>query len=315
MMLSRIYTAALLAGVAFGAAAAPPSLEVALTPPEGPYHRTAVYTVTVEADTTAQYEFPDLVAAEEGIEITQGEITAESIGENRMRRTRRYVLDPLSPGLYRLPPFDLGWRDGEEEGALTAPALAYHARELTEAEMEAVAQFSGITPPEALLPEPRFSWWLLVVGNLAALAAAVALFLLWRRRRGLAESAAPALPAWKTALNRLRELQQRNLPETGKLDAYYVDLSAILRYYIEDRFHIQAPEQTTPEFIEAASTCGVFSETQQVFLSGFLRQCDRIKFARLQPGLEDAREHFKQVRLFVKETIPEEARQSLEQAA
>lgn len=302
----RLASIALLAGAfTLAAHAGAPVLETALAPPETPYHRAAVYAVTVECAPEAQIEFPDIAVEGNQVEVRKTENTSEPVTENVVRRTQFYRIDAVSPGMYVLPPVTVTWREGEAGGTMTAPPLALNARALTPAETEAAAQFAGITAPGAVLPPEAASGRLWLLGAGMAVAAAAALLAVWRYRRRGAPAAAAVLPAWEVALNRLRELNQRDLPGMGKLDLFYVDLSSILRYYIEDRFLIQAPEQTTPEFIEAAATRGVFSDAQQQFLSEFLRQCDRIKFARFEPGAEEASRHFTQVRVFVKETIPE----------
>lgn len=307
----------LLAAVfALTAGAGTPVLETVLTPPESPYHRTALYAVSVEASPETQVDFPDIAGEENQVEIRKTDRTSTPVSEDVLRHTQYYRVDPIAPGTYVLPPLTVSWSESGTSGTLTVPPAALNARQLTPAETEAAAQFAGITAPAAVLPPkaPARRMWL--TGGGIVLAAALAALALWRYLRRSAPVVAPALPAWEVALNRLRELNQRDLPATGKLDIFYVDLSSILRYYVEDRFRIRAPEQTTQEFIEDAASQGVFSEVQQQFLAEFLRQCDRIKFARLQPGLEDAMEHFKQVRLFVKETIPAETGEApVEQAA
>jgi len=310
------YTILFIACAAVATRAEPPVLETAVSPPETPYHRSFLYAVTVEASPETHYEFPELAVENEKVEAQKAELISTPLGEDRLLRTQYYRINPIFPGLYSLPPLSISWQEGETTGTVTAPPVAVNARELTQAEMEAAAQFAGLTAPDALLPEKGFSWTAMAAGIVFAIAVGVALFALRFYRRRQTGRVAPPLPAWETALNRLRELQQRDLPGTGKLELFYVDLSSILRYYIEDRFHIHAPEQTTPEFLETAAERKVFSEGQQEFLTNFLRQCDRIKFAKLEPGAAEAQEHFKQVRLFVKDTVPGDVEDtSLEPAA
>ena len=300
---------------ASGTGAEPPRLEAVLSPPETPYHRSVLYAVTVEASPETRYEFPELSSADKTIEVRKAELISAPVSEGTLRRTQYYRINPISPGLYRVPLLSISWQEGSERGVLDAPSVAFTARELTEAEAEAAARFAGITAPDALLPEKGFSWPAMAGGAATAMAAVAILFALRHYRRQQAGPVTPPPPAWETALNRLRELQQRDLPGSGKLELYYVDLSSIVRYYIEDRFQIQAPEQTTPEFLEAAAARGVFSEAQEEFLTLFLRQCDRIKFAKLEPDVEGAREHFKQVRLFVKDTIPADVEMEMVESA
>jgi hypothetical protein len=106
------------------------------------------------------------------------------------------------------------------------------------------------------------------------------------------------------AYRRLRELDERHLSEEGRYEPYYVDLSAILRYYIEDRFHLRAPEQTTQEFLAASSTTGLFTGDHQQMLSELLKHSDRVKFAQYVPTVPEMERSFSAVLQFVDETVP-----------
>ncbi len=308
-------TIALIAAWAAGLQAAP-VLDVSLTPPEAPYHHAFTYTLTVEGDGFLECEFPDIPTDAKQVEVRKAALETVPLEEGKQRIIQHYVVDPIFPGKYIIPALSITWKNGEEEGTLAVPRAAFHARELTSSEAEAAATFAGIASPDAILPPQRFSTNLWIMALLTGILLLVGAFLAYRYLSRKKEAPAIVLPPWDVALNRLRELDRRNLPGSGKIDAYYVDLSAILRYYIEDRFHIRAPEQTTPEFLDTATQSGVYTEDQQLFLSEFLRQCDRVKFARLQPGLEDMTTHFKQVRHFIKDTMPgDTADADLEEAA
>lgn len=309
------FTIALIAAWASGIQAAP-VLDVSLTPPEAPFHHAFTYSLTVEGDGFLECQFPDIPTDAKQVEVRKAALETIPLEDSKQRIVQRYIIDPVFPGKYVIPALSVTWKNGEEEGTLTVPRAAFNARELTSSEAEAAATFVGISSPDAILPPQRFfatSWIaLLLVGVLLLVGAFLAYRYLTRKK------AAPAivLLPWDVALNRMRELDRRNLPGSGKIDAYYVDLSAILRYYIEDRFHIRAPEQTTQEFLDMATQSGVYTDEQQQFLAEFLRQCDRVKFARLQPGLEDMTTHFKQVRHFIKDTMPADASDTdLEEAA
>jgi uncharacterized iron-regulated membrane protein len=54
------------------------------------------------------------------------------------------------------------------------------------------------------------------------------------------------------ALRELNELALRELPHKGLILDFYVLLSDTVRHYVESRFGICAPEQTTKEFLAAA---------------------------------------------------------------
>ena len=151
----------------------------------------------------------------------------------------------------------------------------------------------------------RFPRWLL-----ALLIAAVVVGLgAWLLRLYLAHARAvaaqaPQIPAHVAALAALQALLARGLIEQNQSEAFYVELSAIARRYLEARFRLHAPEQTTEEFLRAAASSGNISPEHQQLVADFLEQSDLVKFARYQPGQADMRAAFASAEKLVKETIP-----------
>jgi len=286
----------LLAGLT---ADAPVQVYASVEPPEIPFHRTAVYRISVEAPATVEPVFPDLKEKYDGLEIEPSSITADPLPDGRRRITHAYKLDPIQAKTYLLPPAEVTWADQQKA---IVPGLAFEVRELTKEEEELAGKFEEIAGPEEVKPAPSKAPWIAAALTAAVLGAlGMAGYLYWKRRQSEVYVEPPIAP-WEVAYRRLRELAQRKLAEAGKYEPYYVDLSAILRYYIEDRFQLRAPEQTTPEFLEVAGKSRLFSEDQQGQVARFLRHCDRVKFARYEPNQEEMEQHYAVVMQFVRET-------------
>ncbi len=279
-----------------------------------PYHRSATLTVRVDAPKGATVHWPDLAGKIKDIEVAAASPVFTEKPNDRTQSECAYRLDAVKPGNYRLPDMDVAVSSGTETTSYPLPSLVFHARDLTEQEKTAAATFEESAPLSSLKDRSfHGTWW--IVGAIAALAAVAAL--LWRlfwRKKPL--PAAPPRPAWDVALARLHELRLRNLPMQDQTERYYVDLSAILRYYVEDRFRLRAPEQTTPEFLDIAAQSGLLTAEQQEFLALFLRHSDRVKFARHEPSVAAMEEQIVEVEHFVQDTIPRPtAEQALEGAA
>ncbi len=265
--------------------------------PAFPYHRNASVTIHVEADGLAEISWPDLSSLPEGMEARQ-ESPAPGGGP---AQSRKWNIDVLRPGMYRLNDLKVVVKAGDTEQTVTLPGPVLSARELTDGEKSAAAMLVDPLPVGQLYRLRRISPWF----ALALIPAALLALYAWRRhRRKTVASGPPPKKAWETALQRLQTLDNADLPLAGKLEAFYVDLSAILRYYIEDRFFIRAPEQTTQEFLDAAVENEELTGDQRAFLAEFLRHCDRIKFARHAPPREECGRHWAEVRQFVLDTIP-----------
>lgn len=287
------------------AAHAQVTVNVSLTPPIVPFHRQAAFTITVESPAGVEVQLPDM-RDHFGDLAVYGlpDFQAVPLGGDRIRTTETYILDPVYVRDHVIPPVVVTWGGGNE---VAVPSPMFRVRELTPEELEQAQYFEGQIAggPGEGSPAPRaYLPWLIVLAVAAAASVAAFLFL---RRRGIVRPGGPAPVApWEVARERLAALAERHLPQQGNYDAYHVDLSAILRYYIEGRFHVHAPERTTPEFLSEISGKGYFSPEQEVFLARFLRLCDRVKFAQFRPDLEAMAVSIEEVGHFVDQTIPVE---------
>jgi hypothetical protein len=113
-------------------------------------------------------------------------------------------------------------------------------------------------------------------------------------------------PAHEVAYDRLRALVQARLVEAGRIKEFYQAVSDILRHYIEDRFKLHAPEQTTEEFLFTLAQTDGLPESDKVRLGEFLQHCDLVKFARHEPTADQIQQTFDLVKAFIEKTRSEE---------
>ena len=64
-------------------------------------------------------------------------------------------------------------------------------------------------------------------------------------------------------------------------------LSGVVRVYLEERFGLKAPDQTTEEFLAALQQDTGLDARLRPLLEEFLTQCDWVKFAQGDPGRVD----------------------------
>ena len=99
----------------------------------------------------------------------------------------------------------------------------------------------------------------------------------------------------------LLESQARVLDD-AEVDAWFVELSAIVRRYLEGRYQVRAPELTTEEFLQEARRAAGLSAEHRDLLTAFLERCDRVKFAGYRPDAEESLATLKAARAFVEDT-------------
>ena len=110
--------------------------------------------------------------------------------------------------------------------------------------------------------------------------------------------------AYEAAIHQLAELEMTGMGHGDGADEFFARLSMIVRRYIEGRYGLQAPEQTTEEFLSVAASSNDISDSHQRFLSAFLARCDQIKFAQMAPSPEEGSEQITEVRRFLEESKP-----------
>lgn len=149
------------------------------------------------------------------------------------------------------------------------------------------------------LPEPP---WLLIFMIIAAAAVVIIGIWYWLRRKNTGAKPAVIKSPWGIAYQRLWELRQRDLIGQGKFKEHFIELSDIIRKYIEGRFNIHAPEMTTEEFLGFVKNSPLMEVQYKELLKNFLRLADMVKFAKYDPSPNEAAESFELVKRFVDET-------------
>jgi len=122
---------------------------------------------------------------------------------------------------------------------------------------------------------------------LGALALAAILFLLGRRIKWIVHE--HRLSPVERAFVELDRLLKRRLPSKGLYKDFYVELTMVVRRYIERAHGVHAPELTTGEFLRAAEESPAFTKTSITELKAFLESADLVKFAGLEvtPAMAD----------------------------
>lgn len=276
---------------------------VSLTPAEPRLGDPLQLTLVVQAEAEVTVDMPAFGDALGRFDIVDFSPRQEIAEDGGTRASQRYTLQVSMSGRQRIPALRIEFLD-ERDGQSAKPReLLTDELGFTVASVLPEGPISAeLRPARPALAELRGPWlqrnwpWLAVA--LVLLAAAGAGVLLWLRR---AEQRA-RLTAYDRALARLQRLERRGLPRTAELDGWYVELSDIVRRYIEARFGLRAPELTTEEFLLEAGRSAQLNKPHRDLLSAFLERCDRVKFARYSPGEAESQEALGLARRFLQDT-------------
>ncbi len=138
---------------------------------------------------------------------------------------------------------------------------------------------------------------------LAALLVAFGVYRYWKTRRDVAAGIATVRLPHEIALEALGELASSDHLVRGEVKEYHIELSDILRHYIERRFAVPALEMTTRQVTRGLERQGAPAEFR-ARLASFLQRADMVKFAKVRPGHEASRELLEEGRALVVMTVP-----------
>ena len=176
---------------------------------------------------------------------------------------------------------------------IPAPSRATNAAATTN------ALAGDIRDVKAPVEIPGGWFWLgCAAGALAAAALSYFAWRYWRRHRARPTAPALVIPPHERARRKLQEaldlLHQPRLFCTLVSDA--------LRLYLEEAFSLRAPERTTEEFLDELQSSALLSFSQKQLLGDFLMRCDLVKFAKLEPPVDQLQELYQSALKLIDET-------------
>lgn len=229
----------------------------------------------------------------------------ELLEGNRKKISRSYVLEPFLSGDYTIPPMEVKfWKKGEQgtgEHKIETSELTIKVKSLLPEDLKE-ARLHEISPP-IKFPRSYLLWiWAGIVTAVIGIGIVAAIVILQKRKNARAEDIQAMIPAHELAYGELEKLAAEDLPQKGEIKLFYQRISGILRRYIENRFGLRAPEQTTEEFLAGLETARDFPSRYKALLKTFLSHCDLVKFAEYQPKTEDIQKTFDSCRAFIEGT-------------
>lgn len=235
-------------------------------------------TITLVAPASLQTALPaDLSDRFDGFTLA-GSYATDTAGTSTDSQTTHFRLIPI-PGApqYRIRPIAITVGDASSHppGKSWFPTGIIHIESLPP---PAETPQTVATDLEAKYIRPSFKAVPKMIGYalLGTLIAGLLSFALTKIR--LAHKVRRMTPL-ERALRELDALTSRNLPKKGLFKDFYIELTLVVRRYIERRHGIQAPEQTTEEFLAEASQHTHFSPASLAELKAFLSAADLVKFA------------------------------------
>ncbi len=232
-------------------------------------------------------KFPELVdTIRKEIEIADQSKMDSVFDKNdiyNLTLSRTYLITSFDSGYWAIPPFKFIVND-DTAGAFTEPLLL----QVTSVAVDTTQAIKDIKPPF----EISYTLWDWIKDNMyivyIVLATIVLVILVIYLARKFSKRAPvvfvekPKIPPHIIALEKLEKIKTQNLWQEGKIKLYYSSVTDTVREYIEERFKIQALEQTTAEIIYGFRNTAIDEESFSK-LKELLKLSDLVKFAKETP--------------------------------
>ncbi len=241
------------------------------------------YSIVVKFSNDIQVTMPELAENLGMFEIRDYKVHDPVVQNNLTTQEIDYIISTFDIGEFEIPPLTFYYSVPEDTLAheLKTKKLKIVVESMKPSEAGDIRDVK--TPLE--LPRNFTKIILWGSGILAVLLLAAGLFIWYRKRSGkdlLPQKTEPPGPAHEVALEALRKLKASDLLAEGKIKEYYVEISEIIRHYIEGRYFITALELTTYELMLNLKTAQS-DEQEMALMQDFLNRCDLVKFARYIP--------------------------------
>ena len=221
-----------------------------------------------------------------------------------------YTLEPTRAGKLTVAPIAVQFYDEREPGSvkqytIESEALTVEVSTMIGDQAPSLADLRPLAGPVALRARGGFAWLAVVV---VFVLLAIAGWIVSTRRRQPPAQEPPRSPQ-ELAWLELQQIIEAKLAESD-VKTFYVELTGVVRRYIERSTGVHAPEQTTEEFLREIVDDALFADDDQQRLHDFLVSADLVKFPAFHPDKSDIEASFERAQEFIRlkrSTAPEVA--------
>ncbi len=226
--------------------------------------------------------------------------------KGRQRLTQSLFITSFDSGKHQIPPFYFKLKNGKMLDSAATRELMFQVHGMKIDTAKGPIDIKTVYGAPVTLKE--VTPYILGIILLAAIIFFIFYYIRWKKKNVplFTKPEKPAEPAHIIALRELDRIKTQKLWQQEKLKQYYSEVSDTIRAYIQNRFDIQAMEQTSGE------TIGVFKQQKELVdgktldqLQHILSLADLVKFAKYTPLPDDNNLTLMNAYFFVNQTKKE----------
>ncbi|NOY89075.1 MAG: hypothetical protein GXO93_06770, partial [FCB group bacterium] len=252
------------------------------------------YKITITYDSTYQLVPPPLGANLGAFDVKdyKPDIITR-LPDGRIKSENIFILSTFTTGDYIIPPIPIVFiLPDSSRKALLSESVPIKVKSL-------LIGANDSTDVKPLKPQYEFKRNLTpyyIWGGVILLLLIVIAVFIWLKVKRKKEPKEPVdlRPAWEIAFEKLVLLKQKELLSKEEYKLYYIELTEILRAYLEKMLEINVLDMTTEEFLATIKENHLPHDFYER-VESFLNHADLVKFAKYIPELKRAQDDFDEV--------------------
>lgn len=248
--------------------------------------------------------FPNLTDTLTGkvqiVNINKPDTALDANDRSQATITQSYTITSFDAGTYTIPSYLFG----SAGGVLKSNELTLQVQTV---KVDTTKGIYDIKQP-IMVSYSFVDWfkdnWYWVIIPLLLIAAVIGLIVYLKNRpkpQPIVKVVKPTVPAHIIALGKLTEIQGKKLWQQEQTKQYYIELSDVLREYLENRYHLKTHEKTTDEILSDLRRIDIIDDSRRA-LKQILVLSDLVKFAKEKPLPLENEQVLEQAITFVKNT-------------
>ena len=261
------------------------------------------YSIVISKDKDIEVDLKDF-GHDFGIFSIKDFGSEEKVSFGKEKITQWFLLDTYVTGKSVIPKVTIKYREPgtKDWQELAGQEVEVEVKSVLDQDKSGKIEMYDIEDPVKVpgALENKYFVFIFVLSALVLLFAAVYVF--FRKKR---KSAIKIKSADQIAYEQLDVLKNKDYVAKGMVKEYYIEISDIIRHYLENSFNLRAPEMTTEEFLAGVRDSSFLINEHKLLLKEFLVCCDLVKFAKYAPTESEINSVFESARKFVDQTKEE----------
>lgn len=236
--------------------------------------------------------------------VNRSKIDTVKLDDNdRIKLMQSLLITSFDSGMHQIPPFYFILKNGQTLDSAATRELAFQVHgmkiDTTKGPVDIKIPYSAPMTLKEIIP------YILGIILIAAIIFFIFYYIKWKKKNVplFIRPEKPAEPAHIIALRELDRIKVQKLWQQEKIKQYYSEVSDTIRIYIQNRFGIQALEQTSAETIGVLKfRRDLIDSTSLDQLQHILSLADLVKFAKYTPLPDDNNQTLMNAYFFVNQT-------------